>query len=236
MSQITRTLVPMAIVVAGSIWSSTAQALVVTTAISGTILTGFDGLGIFGPTDGILDGLSFSQTVSTDLAQGYHLEAVGASPLMYYVNPANASFNGSTQVGASNFQWTVSHTRGEFGMFNWGTHGIAQPDQIYLSMLSYDGRTPDGSQLVTENHIISWTQPFLTSQDPTQRLTLNANYLETATLFYLKRDDMATYWVSTPVLSRAALNPIPEPETWAMLVTGIGMLGFLARRRARLAA
>ena len=28
-----------------------------------------------------------------------------------------------------------------------------------------------------------------------------------------------------------AVNPVPEPETYAMLLAGFGLLGFVARRR-----
>lgn len=30
-----------------------------------------------------------------------------------------------------------------------------------------------------------------------------------------------------------AIAPVPEPSTWAMLLAGLGMLGFMARRRAK---
>lgn len=32
-------------------------------------------------------------------------------------------------------------------------------------------------------------------------------------------------------LTSAILNPVPEPETYAMLLAGLGILGFVARRR-----
>ncbi len=34
-----------------------------------------------------------------------------------------------------------------------------------------------------------------------------------------------------PLPGNATPNPVPEPETWAMLAAGIGMLGLLARRK-----
>jgi hypothetical protein len=33
------------------------------------------------------------------------------------------------------------------------------------------------------------------------------------------------------MLYLANMNPVPEPETWAMLLAGLGMLGVVARRR-----
>jgi hypothetical protein len=32
----------------------------------------------------------------------------------------------------------------------------------------------------------------------------------------------------------SAVNPIPEPETYAMLLTGLGLVGFIARRRKQI--
>ncbi|WP_251140815.1 FxDxF family PEP-CTERM protein [Rhodoferax sp. U11-2br] len=36
-----------------------------------------------------------------------------------------------------------------------------------------------------------------------------------------------------PDQSLPAITPVPEPETWAMLLAGLGFVGFVARRRAR---
>jgi hypothetical protein len=36
--------------------------------------------------------------------------------------------------------------------------------------------------------------------------------------------------------SLTAVNPVPEAETSAMLLTGLGVMGFIARRRKQVAA
>jgi hypothetical protein len=41
------------------------------------------------------------------------------------------------------------------------------------------------------------------------------------------------HYTSTSLMLVAATAPIPEPETWAMMLAGLGLMGFLARRRRR---
>jgi len=41
---------------------------------------------------------------------------------------------------------------------------------------------------------------------------------------------------NTEVLRIGLINPVPEPETYAMLLAGLGLLGFVSRRRKRNAA
>lgn len=237
MKQLNQVLATIAVVaVCSGAFTQVAQAEVVTTQLSGTIASGYDGLGIFGTPGSSLAGLNYSQTFSTNLAQGYNIVVLGPTSNLYYENPADASFNGATQVGGHNYQWTLNGARGEFSLYNYATNGLGGPDQVYLGALGNDGRTPDGFQLVTESRVYSFSQPFLSQLDPSQRLTINPAGLEVQTSFYLQRGGEVTYFQSTSVGSAAALNPVPEPETWAMLVAGIGMLGFMARRRARLTA
>jgi PEP-CTERM motif len=38
-------------------------------------------------------------------------------------------------------------------------------------------------------------------------------------------------WTGTLIIPGTSVNPIPEPETYAMLLAGLGLLGFVARRR-----
>jgi hypothetical protein len=43
-----------------------------------------------------------------------------------------------------------------------------------------------------------------------------------------------TNWISSPVdIKVTALTPIPEPETYGMLLAGLGLITFAARRRAK---
>ena len=39
-----------------------------------------------------------------------------------------------------------------------------------------------------------------------------------------------------PILDNVSVSQVPEPASWAMLITGFGMVGFAARRRRMVAA
>lgn len=41
------------------------------------------------------------------------------------------------------------------------------------------------------------------------------------------------YTTTAPDVTAFAVTPVPEPGTWAMLMAGLGAVGFVARRRAR---
>lgn len=60
-------------------------------------------------------------------------------------------------------------------------------------------------------------------------------FVSTASLvsFSVTAVDQAGVWatVNDLHLSAAAVAPVPEPETYAMMVAGLGLLGFLARRK-----
>jgi hypothetical protein len=34
-------------------------------------------------------------------------------------------------------------------------------------------------------------------------------------------------------VGKVSIAPVPEPETWAMMAAGLGLVGFAARRRSR---
>jgi hypothetical protein len=45
--------------------------------------------------------------------------------------------------------------------------------------------------------------------------------------------DSDTLHPSTGTFHITSVTPIPEPETYAMLLAGLGLMGFVARRRQR---
>lgn len=209
-----------------------AQAEVVSIKLTGTISRGYDGLGIFGTPGADLTGQNFAQFISANLA-GYEQNYRRDAATLEYVKQTDATLSGSSQVGSHNFQWTVGNARGIFDMYNTLTSRHYFVDSLVLQGDGFDARTADGANLMASNSVYSTTTPFLNSLDTTQRTAINPAGLVSRAFFVIQRDGMTTYFESSPLASTIALNPVPEPETWAMLVAGIGMLGFAARRKGR---
>lgn len=212
-----------------------AQAEVVSLRFSGTILWGVDQLGLFGAPNRDLAGLSYSQTLSTDLAQGY---AVGTSlpgSSLYFRNTGNANFGGAVSVADSAlYHWTVSHTDGHYSLNKYVTDGrLGGIDQVLLGAYGSGGTTPNGDQISAYHNLHSDNHAFLSSLDPYQRQVFNTSGLIADSFFRIESHGLVTYFQANPNGGTVALNPVPEPESWAMLVLGLGVLGALARRRAR---
>ena len=58
-----------------------------------------------------------------------------------------------------------------------------------------------------------------------------ANALSNVTALRI-RGEYANGLVETTALDNVVLAPVPEPETWAMLVAGLGLIGALRRRKS----
>lgn len=231
MNQLTRTLAIIA--VGSSIWCGMARGEVVSIKLTGTISRGYDGLGIFGTPGADLTGQNFAQFISTNLADGYERNFRPDVATLGYIKQTDAILNGSSQVGTQSFQWTVTDARGIFDMYNTLSSRNYFVDYLNIQGDGANAFTADGYKLTANNFVQSTTQPFLNSLDTSQSVTFNPQGLSTRSLFILQRDGKTTYFESTPLASAIALNPIPEPETWAMLVAGMVMLVFAARHKGK---
>ena len=232
MQQIKKTLIVIGMLAAFG--SPAAQAEVVSLHFSGTILWGVDQLGLFGAQNRNLAGLSYSQTLATDLAQGYVSGTSLPGTSLYFRNIGNANFSGSTSVaGSTLYHFNISHTDGHFALNKYVTDGQPGLDQVNLGAYGSAGTTADGAQISAYNNLHSDNRAFLNSLDPFQRQAFNTSGLVADSFFRAESNGLVTYFQADPNGGTVALNPIPEPESWAMLVLGLGVLGALARRRGR---
>ena len=100
---------------------------------------------------------------------------------------------------------------------SWGVSSITGSNASGSGSISWDfGDVFGGGQdRLTSGESVSWTQTFgsaLNLQDPFVLLHVQN----------LQGGDSGKYVPATP---------IPEPETYAMMLAGLGLLGFVARRR-----
>lgn len=228
MKQLKMTLLAMT-VMASLGGSVVAHAEVVTVVTSGKIESGRDYLGIFGVAGRDLMGLSYTQTISADLAQGY--TAGGNSHYLNLNNTGTATLTGRTVVGGTTYNWTVNNTGAAFQLSKFQFDGFpAYPDQIYLGGNNFN-QAAGGLQYSVENSVYSNTGSFVSNLNPDQHLIPSTNGLQNLSLFTVQNNVGSTSFRATSSVDYVALNPVPEPETWAMLVLGLGVMGALARRR-----
>jgi hypothetical protein len=230
MKQLKMTLLAMT-VMASLGGSVVAHAEVVTVVTSGKIESGRDYLGIFGVAGRDLMGLSYTQTISADLAQGY--TAGGNSHYLNLNNTTTATLTGSTVVGGTTYSWTVNNAHGAFQLAKFQFDGFPNnADQIYLGVNNFS-QASGGLKYDIENSVYSNTGSFVSNLNRDQHLIPATNGLQNLSLFTVQNNVGSTSFRATSSVDYVALNPVPEPETWAMMVAGLGVLGVLARRRAK---
>jgi phosphodiesterase/alkaline phosphatase D-like protein len=81
----------------------------------------------------------------------------------------------------------------------------------------------------TATHTYGWTEFEI---DPaTQALTVTTWGVPYYDIMALTGDPAAIAALTPTVVSRFQVAAVPEPETWAMLLAGLGLVGLMARRR-----
>jgi len=96
-----------------------------------------------------------------------------------------------------------------------GTLSIAQGDGAFF--LKTDGAT--GQQIGTNNAVRALATNYLSA----------AESYNGPSLYSLTKLSNATY--QDLVVASAVANPVPEPETYALFLAGLGAIGLIARRR-----
>lgn len=99
--------------------------------------------------------------------------------------------------------------------------------QAYQLTFDYSGYDAGPSSLYVSAGDNSGT--YVATSSSYQTVTMNFNATSTSTTLLFRNDGI--YAVSYPQIDNVSVTAVPEPETYAMLLAGLGALGFLARRR-----
>ncbi|WP_254442226.1 PEP-CTERM sorting domain-containing protein [Duganella vulcania] len=210
-----------AAVVALSVFATQAHAdQMWTVTTTGTVDQGYDSTGVFGTPNRNLAGLSFTQSVSVYVDGGrdpYFWDTVtmGGRTVTLY-----SSFTPeSRQLIASKFD---------------GSMDIIDNSQ--------QGFTAAGNSFYVAQSVSNDTKSFVPSNDYAQVLgpidvsdPSFSNYVYFSLTKWQFGDGSQEASFQSRSVKTISVNAVPEPETYAMLLAGLGLVGFAARRK-RMAA
>ena len=210
------------------------SAAVVQVQYRGTVSSGYDTTGVFGSAGSFLDGLAytasytFETTYGHTLSSSYYNYAYGGGVLSMPspVLSSTVTINGNTVAVPGSWNGQISGYND--GIYSHQSHQSQEysynissyrDNNSYNYIYNYNGTLP-----------ASITAPFsyaVTEGDTAEGFVQIRQYTLDST-GYTHSADAYAYLIPDHVTIGA---PIPEPETYALLLAGLGLLGFAARRR-----
>lgn len=208
------------------------SAAVVQVQYTGTVSSGYDQTGIFGTAGSYLDGLAYTANYTFETTNGYfnsdwfYNHAYGGSAYGN-LSPAlgsSVTINGNTVAISGNYFGQIyGHNAGYFS-------------EVYHLAQDYVSNGFDWQQAYSQNYVYNYSNTLpLSLTDPLSHAVTAGDYA----YGYLEIRDYNYSSNSYSVYTNAYFTPdhvtigapIPEPETYALLLAGLGLLGFAARRR-----
>ncbi|MYN19439.1 PEP-CTERM sorting domain-containing protein [Rugamonas sp. FT107W] len=196
-----------------------------TVTTTGTIDEGADVTGVFGMGPRNLAGLSFTQSVTSSLDDG------SASYFSYFSD--TVTIDGHT-VTLSPYAPGYDTQAIENGI---SKHNGS--DVIYSHVYGY---TAARNAFTVSQYAVNSTKSFVPSADYAQVLgpiDVSDPSFTAYSGFSIQKDqwgDGSEYaWFQSRSVRTISVNAVPEPEAYAMLLAGLGLVGFAARRK-RMAA
>lgn len=201
-----------------------AKAEIVTVTYQGTVASGSDGVGVFGAAGADLVGDSFTAvyTVNDTLSPvaandpGQLSLSEGGSELGDGATvSATVTIKGVTvQIDGSYFSEAFQSTI---------NYGVAQ---VYEKATS---GTASGESV--DSSIYSYSDPWLANSDYHAPFSYTVQPGVSAYGTFYDSGSGSTTNLSLVPTSVTIADAVPESATWAMLILGLGMIGFAARRR-----
>ena len=160
--------------------------------------------------------------------------------LLQFDLSAYASFSGTATLNLYH-QWNDGNALGKSAVFNLYQNTSAWDSSIvdWAERPSYDP-TPAATLTISDSNTFLWRSVDVTAAVSSWTSGAMANY--GFTLERVDQDNPYIFFVANgfhpddetqdlgPTLTLATA-PVPEPETYAMMLAGLGLLGFVARRR-----
>lgn len=234
------TLFSAAVVVALSVsMTSTANAAPWTFTSQGTISSGYDTTGVFGSTNTDLTGKTFTQSITLDPTAyiDYAYSDV-------YINESYGSLGSSATATdtvtvdgvTQTFTWDLFQSNlGRSYLAAFLTNAAPTFDEVYQYQT---GSTADDTFLTANNRLYSYVNAFDLGLNFDQSLLYNVQSGDVGYAYFnlSGHSGIAHFEAFSPSSFVINAPAVPEPETYAMLLLGLGLLGFIARRSKSLAA
>lgn len=169
----------------------------------------------FGPTPIDLTGWSYDD--SSRAPGSFSLSSIGA------VNPGQVFIIAEALAADFRAAWSLP---ANVKIAGGNSHNLGRSDEINI----YDGSSTLVDRL-TYNDQVAGPRTLNVSGRPLTLAALGANDAAQWALSAIG-DGAGSYTSSAGFIGNPGIAPIPEPETYALMLAGLGLVGLLARRRA----
>lgn len=212
-----------------------------TVTTQGTISTGIDVTGVFGQAGQDLTGKSFTQSVTTstdpaqwrngdkDYAQFWDTINRSGQARVSYMDGAGPGFTAMLTVNGHSAEFSATATVYGAQVVGDNYSSIWQNQNVFIHNIHY-GCTASGDCFSSKQVANGNFTDFVPSAEFNQ--TISANILmplaSASTSFYIYGNRAVNFEANVDYFT---VTSVPEPETYAMLLGGLGLIGLLARRR-----